>query len=103
VSLAGASKGLVENDLSAGPLIMKQIDISKRLHKISEVILLHHMDCGAYGGHAAFSGVKEEREKQIADMREAASRIVREYSDLKIRLALADISEDNKVIIQFIS
>lgn len=29
--------------------IMNQLDISVRLHKINQVVLIHHEDCGAYG------------------------------------------------------
>ena len=41
VGFAGASKDL--------KIILKQLDISVRLHKIKQVVLIHHEDCGAYG------------------------------------------------------
>lgn len=56
VSLTGASKGLVSPKNPAEPeIILRQIEISSNLHKISQVILMNHTDCGAYGGRDAFA------------------------------------------------
>jgi len=41
VGFAGATKNL--------KTVLKQIDISVRLHHIEKVILIHHEECGAYG------------------------------------------------------
>ena len=41
VGFAGGTKDL--------KTIMKQLDISVRLHKIKQVVLMHHEECGAYG------------------------------------------------------
>jgi carbonic anhydrase len=47
VSVAGACKNLVkENERD---FLIKQLDISSRLHKINRVYLINHQDCGAYG------------------------------------------------------
>src|SRR3990167_10639875 len=41
VGFAGSTKDL--------DVVMKQIDISVRLHKIKQIVLIHHEECGAYG------------------------------------------------------
>lgn len=93
VSLAGAAKGLVDNDPVSSEFIFKQIETSKRLHGISEVYLIHHMDCGAYGGQEAFENVKIEREKQVADMETARELIGKKFEDLDVKRFLARIKE----------
>lgn len=48
-SLAGASLGYNQNKFSDwGTTFEKHIDLSKELHKIDEIIVVDHMDCGAY-------------------------------------------------------
>src|SRR3989344_5369005 len=64
VSVAGAVKNNAD-------FLMKQIDISKRLHDIKEVILMNHTDCGAYGGRKAFGSAEDERNKHLSDLNEA--------------------------------
>ena len=94
VSLAGVTKGLVENDSASTELILKQIEISQRLHNIQEVYIIHHMDCGAYGGHKAFANLEEERNKQLADMEEAEKIISEKFPKLEINKVLARIKEE---------
>ncbi len=102
VSLAGVTKGLVEKDIVSAEMILKQIDISQRLHAISEVIIIHHMDCGAYGGHQAFASMQTERERQIADMTAAKKIIFQKFPTLQIKNILARIEEkDGKNSIDF--
>ena len=48
--------------------ILKQVEISDRLHKIKEVILINHEDCGAYGAAGTY-------ERHKSDLEEAARKI----------------------------
>ncbi|MFA6098234.1 MAG: carbonic anhydrase [Patescibacteria group bacterium] len=91
VSLAGAAKGLADKDAASTQLILKQIEISEKLHGISEVYLMHHLDCGAYGGHAAFPDLQAERARQIQDMRSARKIILDKFSKLEVKNVLARI------------
>jgi carbonic anhydrase len=71
VGFAGSSKDL--------ETIMKQIEISVRLHQIKEVILINHEDCGAYGKESTF-------EKHSQDLKNAKQKIQSLYPDLKTEL-----------------
>jgi hypothetical protein len=93
VGLAGGTKGLVEKDAPSTEIILKQIDISTRLHAISEVFIMHHMDCGAYGGHSAFDSIQAEHEKQVTDMAAAKKIITGKFPALQIKNILARIEE----------
>ncbi len=94
VSLAGVTKDLVDNDAAGREIILKQIKTSKQLHGIREVYLIHHMDCGGYGGHAAFADETAEKEKQLADLKTAKQIIEQEVDgDLEVHKVLARIEE----------
>jgi len=93
VSLAGVTKGLVEDDPSSTEFILKQVDASQSLHNISEVYLIHHMDCGGYGGHSAFNSIEEERKKQLTDLETARTIINGKFPALEVKKILARIKE----------
>lgn len=57
--------------------VLKQVEISKRLHHIKKVILINHEDCGAYGE----SGTHE---KHIMDLEKAKQQIENLHGDLNI-------------------
>lgn len=69
VGFAGSTRNL--------DTIMGQIDISVRLHHISEAILIHHEECGAYGAESSL-------EKHTADLKKASAAIHAAYPDLKV-------------------
>lgn len=92
VSLAGAIKSIADDP--NGPVsqtLLKQIELSKALHHIDTVILMNHTDCGAYGGHAAFASLTEEREKHTQDMRAVRNHITSRFPELTVETVLADI------------
>lgn len=71
VGFAGASKSL--------EIIMKQLDISVRLHHISQVILIHHEECGAYGAESTYN-------RHVKDLNIAKKTILEKYPNLKVSL-----------------
>ena len=98
VAVAGAIKDLVSpQNPGEAEFILKQIEISAKLHQIERVIIMNHTDCGAYGGHSAFSGPEEEEKGQIEDMRKAEKIIKERWPSLKTMLVLADIQENGKI------
>jgi len=69
VSIAGAVRDV--------EFLLKQIEISKRLHKIKEVCLLIHEDCGAYAQEG------EYRQKQ--DMDKVEKEIRSRWPKMKVK------------------
>ncbi len=59
--------------------IMGQIDVSVRLHHISQVILFHHEECGAYGAESTL-------ERHTADLLKARSAILSRHPHLEVSL-----------------
>lgn len=54
VAAAGASKAFMDDDTQA--TLLKQVQLAKKLHDISDVHIVDHTDCGAYGGAAKHQG-----------------------------------------------
>ena len=71
VGFAGATKDL--------DTVMTQIDISKKLHCIDQVVLIHHENCGAYGAEST-------PERHAQDLQKAKEKILAKYPDLKVDL-----------------
>jgi carbonic anhydrase len=57
--------------------ILKQVEISTRLHRIKKVILMNHEDCGAYG-----NDIKPAKHRK--DLHNAESIIEKLYPDLDV-------------------
>lgn len=77
IGFAGATKDL--------DTIVNQVDISVRLHQISQVVLIHHEECGAYGAESTL-------ERHTADLLKARSAILSRYPHLNINLYYLTLS-----------
>ena|SRR3990167_9891965 len=71
VGFAGSTKDL--------DVVMKQIDISVRLHKIKQIVLIHHEECGAYG-------TESNLKKHSTDLKKTKELILTKYPQLKVDL-----------------
>jgi len=95
VGLAGASKELIDGGHQTRELILKQIITACSLHRASEVILLHHSDCGAYKSAYTFASPEEEKAKQIEDMEKAEAIIKEKFNDIKVKKVWAQMLDDH--------
>lgn len=57
--------------------ILKQVEVSKRLHDIKKVVLINHEDCGAYGD-------ADSKERHYQDLRDAAKKIKKKIQSIEI-------------------
>jgi len=89
---AGSIKGLI--DIETRDFFLGQIEVSKKLHHCAGVILTMHMDCGAFGGSAAFGDRASElahHKEQLAQARE----IIRQaYPEMKVDSFIIDLKRD---------
>lgn len=58
-------------------IILRQIDISHKLHHIKMVVLINHEDCGAYGEKGTY-------ERHNHDLKEVAKKIYEEIPEIEI-------------------
>jgi len=103
VCLGGVTKDLVDNDKAGTEVLLKQITTSRKLHNIKEVYIIHHMDCGGYGGHSAFNNIEEERARQLADLETARKVIAEKFFNLEIKRVLARIGDKSNIDFEMIS
>ena len=89
VSVAGSVKD--------SNFILGQIDISARLHNIHEVVLINHLDCGAYGGSEAFGSAEEEYKFHVKELKKARGAVLVKYPSLKVIMLLAKIAPSGEV------
>lgn len=90
VCVAGSAKNMVDPfDAKDPEFVMRQIEIARKLHSIQEVVVINHLDCGAYG--KIFSTMEEERHRHEADLVKAKAMINQKFPELKVRMVLAGI------------
>lgn len=101
LSIGGAGKPLSDDpDSPVAKMLLDQLTLSKRLHNIQTVYLIHHTDCGAYGGHSAFESREKEKQTHRADMEKEIQMIGAVISGVSVVPMLADIHEDGTVLIE---
>ena len=83
IGFSGSTKNL--------EIIISQINLSVQLHSIRNVILIHHQDCGAYGG-------KDTYPIHETDLHRAKEQILKLHPELLIEAYYLKLSgEFNKV------
>ncbi|MBI2841785.1 MAG: hypothetical protein HYX78_00125 [Armatimonadetes bacterium] len=82
LALPGASKAVLDEERR--PVVFDALDICLRLHKVVRLIIIDHMDCGAYGGSAAFQNADEEVVFHTDRLREAGKIIRDRYPFLQV-------------------
>lgn len=95
VSIAGSSKNIADNNEEIKKYLLKQIEISYTLHHSKKVVLIHHSDCGAYKGSYQFENEKEEKEKQIEDMKKSETIIKEKFPSMIVEKIWAQILEND--------
>lgn len=86
ISVAGAAKDIVENPRG---YVASLIGLAVQLHQVKKLIFMHHLDCGAYGGCAAFSSQEEERSKHRSEIQRAHQIIAAQFPGIQIETYLA--------------
>lgn len=100
VEIGGAGKSLcLPKDSEDFHFAIGQIDISHRLHHIKTIYLMHHADCGAYGGRRAFDSLQEERVYHLAELKKAKKVLLKKYPDVEVKKVLLNLNEDQSEVV----
>lgn len=99
VSVAGAALFLANPKIEADrDFVMGQVDMSIKFHGISQVYLINHTDCGAYGGKKAFhSNEQMEKEWHKGDLKDAKKVILEKFSQLEVIMVLARLNDNRNI------
>lgn len=97
VAVAGAAKNIVDPyDASDTEFVLRQIGIAKKSGDISQVILMSHLDCVAYG-KGTFSSADEERARHLGDLAKAAVVIEHRFPGANVVKVLARMDDAGTV------
>jgi carbonic anhydrase len=98
ISIAGGVKALLSpKNPSDRDFVFDQINTSVVLHKISEIILCNHTDCGAYKGTVSFGNFEEDCLFHINEMKKAGNVILSKFPGLQVKMLLGKILSDDRV------
>ena len=95
--LPGASNGINKKSETA----MSCFSIPCDLHNVKTVVVVHHQDCGAYGGSEMFENSKEEQMFHEKELRQSREEILTQYPDREVILIYARLNK-SKSKIQFV-
>lgn len=94
-SIAGTQKSFL--DESTRKIALKQVELSQKLHRSTDVYLIAHKDCGAYGGSRAFESAEAERSRYLGDLQKAKEIIHENFENLTVHKYLADLDKQENI------
>ncbi|OGY89378.1 MAG: hypothetical protein A2677_00600 [Candidatus Komeilibacteria bacterium RIFCSPHIGHO2_01_FULL_52_14] len=92
IKIAGAGKILLAGSPLRGEITNTIRNVCVKLHGITELIVLNHWDCGAYGSSKSFSSPQEEEERHIRDLTEVRSFLHSEFPSLAIIVGYSTVT-----------
>lgn len=102
--VAGSTKEIAQPPgESARKFLLKNIGISHNLHQARQMILIHHSDCGAYGGQQAFANEKQEKETYVKDMKKSAKIIKNSFPEFSVKMVYANIKDGGQIIFESVN
>ena len=101
ISLAGASKDLVDGNEEIKNNFLRHIGVSVDLHQAKKIILFHHSDCGAYALDYKFGSSEEEKEKQMEDMKKVKAIILKKYPEVEVIFIWGELKDEDGRKIEF--
>ncbi len=85
VALAGGAKNIVSPESQAFvDVVLRNLEISAKLHGIKKIILTNHMDCGAYGGSKSFASPEEETNFHKSELSRARAIVQKQFPKLDV-------------------
>ncbi len=85
---AGGSKVLIDED--SREMALKYIGLALKLHGVSRLVIIDHIDCGAWGGSKAFSSQSDEEEFHRAKLEDAKAIVQKAFPSLEVILVYQD-------------
>lgn len=94
IVVAGGAKSIASpNKKAEREFLLKQIEISIKLHHTSRVILMNHVDCGAYGGSKTFGNdVEREFSTHEKELEAAKKLIKKKFPKVKVDIVFVNFT-----------
>lgn len=98
ISVAGATKAFMDpKPESETEFVLNQFDISVGLHKVQDIVLMNHEDCGAYGGRDAFDSANAEHDTHFDHMEKTASLLKERFPEVNVHTVWARIDDEGVI------
>jgi carbonic anhydrase len=98
IAIPGAGQAII----AGSDLAWKAIAVANDLHHVKKIVVIHHQDCGAYGGSSKFDGDEEaELNFHKSELENTKKAITAKYPQLDIRLVFAKLV--NQAEIEFVA
>lgn len=100
ITRAGGVSDLVRPDEDGEWLeksLLRDIEVSIKLHHIKKIVLVAHQDCGAYNRHQLNPG-QEEIDFHFRDLVAAKVLLEARFSGIQIELVIATLNENNEFV-----
>jgi hypothetical protein len=91
VGWAGAGKAFL--DPASKDFALLQVELSQKLHGTTEVHVINHIDCGAYGGSKTLGAIDQEQTFQIAELGKVKALLAERFPHLSFVAHLARLTE----------
>ena len=72
--------------------ILRDSEVSAKLHKVDTIHLLNHEDCGAYGS-MEFKSREEELTQHKKDLRKAQEILLKEFPGVEVKIFFAELEQ----------
>ena len=77
--------------------LLRDIEVSVKLHDIKILYLVNHTNCGAYG-HFGFTDSNEEKNRHAQDLKAAKTKILGIYPHLEVKAMLFELQPETSDI-----
>lgn len=84
----GGSKSLI--DERPREMMLEALDLGVSLHGVKRLVIVDHVDCGAYGGSGQFDSPEVERQFHVERLREARQIAAEAQPEIEIVLFYQD-------------
>lgn len=97
ISIDGSARSLVNpNSDEEFSFVLRQIKLASALHGIQKIIVIHHRDCGAYGGSRAFENAATEFDRHAHDMKKVREIFHENFPGIHVDLLFSDIDKESR-------
>lgn len=90
IKIAGGAKALAGDVSPERDFVLDQIRTSVRLHGTTRIILMLHLDCGAYGGSKSFANIDAEKAELGKQLHQAQDLVKKEVPGVRVEGCFAD-------------
>lgn len=90
ITRGGCIQDLVRPEAGFDVSLLRDLDVSTRLHGVTTIYLIGHENCGAYG-RLYFADRTSELDRHFADLREARAIIHDRFPDVAVELRFAEL------------